>query len=158
MARAEIMDCLPAPAHVFTLSGNAIACAAGSAAFGVYQSQDFQDRLQENIALAEKLAADLKDKHPGTVGFVRNLGLSMGIGIQRPDGTADDEGTFKILFRCYQLGLVVISVAGNILRIQPPLNIEPDLLAKGFAILDQAATDFEAGRIGDDVLKYKAGW
>jgi 4-aminobutyrate aminotransferase len=158
MARAEIMDCLPAPAHVFTLSGNAIACAAGSAAFGVYQSQDFQDRLQENIALAEKLASDLKDKHPGTVGFVRNLGLSMGIGIQRPDGTADDEGTFKILFRCYQLGLVVISVAGNILRIQPPLNIEPDLLAKGFAILDQAASDFEAGRIGDDVLKYKAGW
>jgi 4-aminobutyrate aminotransferase len=53
---------------------------------------------------------------------------------------------------------VVISVAGNILRIQPPLNIEPDLLAKGFAILDQAATDFEAGRVGDDVLKYKAGW
>lgn len=33
MAKAEIMDCLPAPAHLFTLGGNATACAAGVAAF-----------------------------------------------------------------------------------------------------------------------------
>ena len=56
------------------------------------------------------------------------------------------------------MGLVIISVAGNILRIQPPLNIETELLEKGFDILDQSMTDFEAGKISDDVLKYKAGW
>ena len=158
MGRAEMMDCLPAPGHTFTLGANAIACAAGAAAFDCYYQADFQALLRDNIALLEKLAARLKEKHPETVAFTRSLGFSMGIGIQKPDGTPDLEGTFKILFRCYETGLIVISVAGNILRIQPPLNIEPELLEQGFAILDRAMEDFEAGRIGDEVLAYKAGW
>lgn len=158
MGRAEIMDCLPAPAHLFTLGGNAIACAAGIAAFDYFQTEEFQHLLAENITLAEKLAARLREKHPAIVAFVRNLGLSIGIGIQRPDGAPDLDGVFKILFRSYERGLIVISVAGNILRIQPPLNIEPSLLEKGFAILDAAMDDYEAGRIDNYVLQYKAGW
>ena len=158
MAKTEIMDCLPAPAHLFTLGGNSIACAAGIAAFDYYQTEEFQGLLKSNIALLEKLAAELKDKHPAIVAFTRNLGFSMGIGIQKPDGTPDHDGVFKVLFRCYETGLIIISVAGNILRIQPPLNIEPELLEKGFQIIDNAMNDFEAGRIGDDVLRFKAGW
>lgn len=158
MARTEIMDCLPAPAHVFTLGGNSIACAAGIAAFDYYQTQEFQDLLARNTALAEQLAAELKSRHPAIVSFTRNLGLSMGIGIQKPDVSPDLDGVFKILFRCYETGLIIISVAGNILRIQPPLNIEPELLEKGFRILDAAMEDFESGRIPDDVLVYRAGW
>ncbi len=158
LGKAEMMDCLPAPAHLFTLGGNSIACAAGIAAFDYYKTEEFQTRLKENTALLEMLAAKLKAKHPKTVAFVRSLGMSMGIGIQKPDGTPDLNGTFKILFRSYEKGLIVISVAGNILRIQPPLNIEPELLEKGFAILDEAMDDFENDCISDDVLAYKAGW
>ncbi len=158
MAKSEIIDCLPAPAHLFTLGANAIACAAGKAAFDYYQTEEFQTLLKNNVALAERKAAELKEKHPQIVSFIRNLGLSMGIGVQKPDGTPDLEGVFKILFHCYELGLIVISVAGNILRIQPPLNIEPELLEKGFDIIDQSMTDFEAGKIGDEVLIHKAGW
>jgi len=158
MGKTEIMDCLPAPAHAFTLAGNSIACAAGSAAFDYYQSEEFQTRLSANISLAETLAAQLKKAHPTIIAFTRNLGLSMGIGIQTSQGQPDPDGVFKILFRCYQTGLVLISLAGHVLRIQPPLNIEPELLEKGFAILDAAMDDFEAGRIPDDVLSYRAGW
>lgn len=158
MAKTEIIDCLPAPAHLFTLGANSIACAAGNAAFDYYQTEEFQTLLKNNIALAERKAAELKEKHPDIVAFTRNLGLSMGIGVQKPDGTPDLEGVFKILFHCYEMGLIVISVAGNILRIQPPLNIEPELLEKGFDIIDQSMTDFKAGKISDEVLKYKAGW
>lgn len=158
MARSEIMDCLPAPAHVFTLSGNAIACAAGIAAFDYFQTEEFQGRLQSNIALLEKLGQELKAQHPALIAFTRSMGFSMGIGIQKPDGTPDEIGTFKILFRCYETGLIIISVAGNILRIQPPLNIEQELLEKGFHIIHQAMDDFAAGQISDDVLRFKAGW
>lgn len=158
MGRTEIMDCLPAPAHLFTLGGNSIACAAGIAAFDYYQTPEFRALLKENIALAEELAAALKEKHPAIVAFTRNLGLSMGIGVQTPQGEPDLDGVFKILFRSYQTGLIIISVAGNILRIQPPLNIRPELLREGFRILDSAMDDYEAGRIGDDVLRYRAGW
>lgn len=158
MARDEIMDCLPAPAHLFTLGGNSIACAAGIAQFDYLQSEAFLTHLKSNIALLEKLAADLKAKHPKLVAFTRNLGFSMGIGIQKEDGSPDTDGVFKILFRSYERGLVVISLAGWILRIQPPLTISPELLTRGFEIMDAAMNEYERGEISDDVLKFRAGW
>ena len=47
---------------------------------------------------------------------------------------------------------------GNVLRVQPPLNIEPELINRAFDILEASVTDYENGAIGDDVLRYKAGW
>lgn len=158
LAKAEILDSMPAPAHVFTLSGNALACAAGIAAFDVYQTAEFQKRLQGNIRQSEELLAWLKARHPYRVAFTRQLGMSMGVGIQAPDGSPDGDGVYQILYRCFETGLVLISMANNVLRIQPPLNIEPELLKQGFHILDAAITDLEEGRIPEDILKLKAGW
>ena len=52
----------------------------------------------------------------------------------------------------------MISVADNILRIQPPLNITEEELRRGFAITNQAISEYEAGEISDDVLVNQAGW
>ena len=158
MGRSEIMDCLSAPAHLFTLGANALACAAGNAAFGVYQTPEFQTLLRANIETAHRCCAQLKEKHPELVAFARGLGLSMGVGVQKKDGTPDGEGTFKILYRCYEKGLIIISVGANVLRIQPPLNIPTAMLEKGFDIIDEAMTEFENGQIGDEVLANRAGW
>lgn len=162
MARSEIMDCLPAPAHLFTLGGNALACAAGCAAFDYMQGDEFQTILKKNCEILQESFAMLKEKHGDIISTTNGLGLSCGIGIVKTekDGTKvpDLDGTFKILYRAYEKGLLVISVAGNILRIQPPLNIEHDLFRKGFAILDEAMSDYEAGKISDDVLAFQNGW
>ena len=162
MAREEIMDCLPAPAHLFTLGGNAAACAAGTAAFDLYQTPAFQKLLQKNIETLWAEAEALQQKNPDLVQFVRGIGMSMGIGICRtlPDGSkaADPDATFKILFRCYEKGLLVISLGANVLRIQPPLVITTEQLKKAFCIIDEAMADFRAGGIDDSVLSYRAGW
>ena len=162
MARAEIMDCLPAPAHLFTLGGNAIACAAGSAAFDYMQTDEFQQILKKNCEVMDECIAKLQAKHSNLVSGDTGLGMSRGIVIEKTnaDGTkvADTVGTYKILYRSYETGLLIISLAGNVLRVQPPLNIEPELLRKGFDILDAAMTDYEEGKISDDVLQYQNGW
>ena len=162
MAREEIMDCLPAPAHLFTLGGNAAACAAGTAAFDFYQTPDFQQQLQDNIKTLWAEATALQEKNPDLVQFVRGIGMSMGIGICKtlPDGTkvSDPDATFKILYRCYEKGLIVISLGSNVLRIQPPLVITTEQLKKAFSIIDESIADFRAGRIDDSVLSYRAGW
>ena len=104
MARDEIMDCLPAPAHLFTLGGNAAACAGGIAAFDLYRSPDFQQHLQDTIKTLWAEAEALKEKNPDLVQFVRGIGMSMGIGVCKTleDGTKvpDPDATFKVLFRC----------------------------------------------------------
>ena len=86
----------------------------------------------------------------------------MGIGICKtlPDGSkvSDPDATFKILFRCYEKGLIVISLGSNVLRIQPPLVISSDQLRKAFAIIDESIAEFRDGKIDDSVLSYRAGW
>lgn len=162
VARKEIIDCLPAPAHLFTLGGNHLACAAGSAAFDVMAGGEFQDLMTRNCASMERLCRALQEKHPKTVSFTRGLGMSVGIGVVRTDGrgvqTPDLDGAFKIIYRAYEKGLLIITVAGNVLRVQPPVNMTPEHLEQGFAIIDQAMSDYEAGRIPDDVLSHRNGW
>ena len=162
MARDEIMDCLPAPAHLFTLGGNAAACAGGIAAFDLYQRPEFQQQLQDNITTLWAEARALQEKNPDLVQFVRGIGMSMGIGVCKTleDGTKvpDPDATFKVLFRCYEKGLLVISLGANVLRIQPPLVITGEQLKKAFSIIDEAMADFRAGKIDDSVLSFRAGW
>ncbi|WP_300623369.1 aminotransferase class III-fold pyridoxal phosphate-dependent enzyme [uncultured Megasphaera sp.] len=160
MGRKEIIDCLPAPAHLFTLGGNQIACAAGVAAFDYMKSQEFQDILHRNESLIEELSfALLHNPNHRCVNFVRGAGMSYAIAITHPDSdTPDLDGTFKIIYRCYEYGLLLITLAGNILRIQPPLTISEENLRKSYAIIDQAITDYENGMIPDDVLAYRNGW
>ena len=157
MARSEIMDCLPAPAHVFTLSGNHMACAAGVAAFDMMKSSEFQSVLRRNIKTAHECCADLTKKH-SCLGFFRGCGMSLGIGVTDRQGKPDVKGTAKIVYRCYEKGLIVISLAGSILRIQPPLNISDEHLREGFRIIGEAADDYENGRIPYDVLNFSHGW
>lgn len=162
MARKDIMESLPAPAHLFTLGGNAIACAAGCAAFDYYQTDEFQNILKRNERVMLELLEQTMADHPNTIGFIRGVGMSRGLAVVKKseDGSmeADTTGTFKIVYRSYELGLLMISVADNILRIQPPLNITEEELRRGFAIANQAISEYEAGEISDDVLVNQAGW
>ena len=120
------------------------------------KSQEFQTILKENIELIEKLAADLKTKHPDVIDFHRNTGMSMGIGIKDP--VSAEDATFKILYRAYQRGLLVISLCGTILRIQPPLNIKKEELTRGFEIISESIVDYQNGDIPDSVFDFRAGW
>ncbi len=154
------MDCLPAPAHTFTLGGNHLACAAGLAAMDVYESEEFRRTLEENTALLSSLIAGLESRHGDIIGFTRGLGMSRGIVIVKLKGgrvLPDGDGSFKIICRAYELGLIAITVSDSIIRIQPPLNISRENLVRSFELLSSAMDDFKAGKIGDDVLVHRRG-
>lgn len=162
MARAEIMDCLPAPAHLFTLGGSATACAAGVAAFDYMQTEEFQKILEENGKLMKECLEDVCKTYPEVATGVRGIHMSRGLVITKKDENGKDVpdavGTYKILYRCYERGLLVISLAENVLRIQPPLNIKPENLKKGFEIIKASIQDYLNGDIPDDVMQFRAGW
>ncbi len=162
MARAEIMDCLPAPAHLFTLGGNAMACAAGVAAFDYMQSEEFRHILAENTKVLEECVAELRTTFPDVITKVQGVHMSCGLAVTKKDAAGNDvpdaDGTFKILYRAYERGLLVISLAGNVLRIQPPLDIRTENMKKGFAILKESVRDYVNGDIPDSVMEFRAGW
>ena len=155
MAKEEIINCLGSPGHMSTLAGNPLTCSAGIAAFKIYYSQEFQEILKNNIIKLDMLGKKLNEKHKDLITKIRNIGMSMGIEL---NDDKDKELPRKIIYRCYEKGLVIITLAKKILRIQPPLNIENDLLEKGFNIIDESMDDYKNGKIGDDFRKYQSSW
>ncbi len=155
MAREDTIRSLEAPAHIFTLAGNHLSCAAGLASLRYMKTEEFQSAVQRNSDVMEELAKDALLAH-GCVGFARGLGVSYGIGIVDPKtGKPDSDGAFKIVYRAYERGLILMTLAGNVLRIQPPVNISEEHLREGFIILNKAITDYENNDIPDSVLEYR---
>ena len=162
MARAEIMDSLPAPAHLFTLGGNATACVAGKTAFDYMYTDEFKKILTTNTTLMQECLENVCEQHPDIVTGIQGIGMSRGLVITKKDEMGNDIpdsiGTFKILYRAYEKGLLIISLADNILRIQPPLNIKPENLKLGFQIILESIQDYKDGTISDDVMNFRNGW
>ena len=155
MAREEIIDCLGSPGHLSTLAGNALTCAAGIASFNIYYSDNFQETLKKNIIKLNELGKKLYEKHQDLIAKIRNIGMSMGIELK---DEKDKELPRKIIYRCYEKGLLIITLARNVLRVQPSLNIDIELLVKGFNIIEESMDDYKNDKIGDNFRKYQSSW
>lgn len=159
MAKAEIIDSLKPPAHIFTLAGNHLSCAAGIALFDYMNNEGFASSVKLNGKILKQALDELKTKYPDVISFCRGLGMSYGVGIMNPKThQPDPDGAFKIVYRAYQRKLALISLAGNVLRIQPPLNISEDNLTSGIERLEKSIIDYQADKIPDSVLENRKGW
>jgi len=69
-------------------------------------------------------------------------GLNGGIDIVDPKTKKPStEIATKIIHRAFELGVIMISLRGNILRFQPPLVITTAQLDRAFTILDQVFSE-----------------
>lgn len=159
VGRAEIMESLYAPAHLFTTSGNPIACQAALATLAVIREEGLLQQADELGRYLRSGFADLA-KTDDLIGDVRGLGLTIGVDLITDHSTKEKarEAAAKICYRCYELGAIVIFLAGSVLRIQPPLVISRQQIDQGLAIIEQAIKDYRAGRIPDEVLQVVQGW
>ena len=159
IARSEIMDTLEAPAHLFTMAANATCCAAGLASLKVMQTPGFAIDVNRRSARMRTRLEEMALRHP-SVGDVRGIGFSIGVEIvrDRAGKVADVHGAKKICYRGWEKGILMICIAGNVLRIQPPLVISDAEIEHSMDILEACIDDMENGRIPDDVVEAVAGW
>jgi len=140
--RAEIMDAVHSGGLGGTFGGNPVACAAALAAIRIIESEGLLARAR---ALGETMLRRLRRLSAGVpaIGHVRGRGAMVGIEFVGGDGIAPDrETTGRVLHRCHQDGLMVLSAGtyGNVIRLLPPLVISDDLLDEGLDILERAVT------------------
>ena len=159
VGRAEIMDSMDAPAHLFTMSGNALACAAAFATLEVIKEEKLLEKSKELGKYAKKRFDALMDRYE-IIGDVRGLGLSIGVDLvkDRLSKEGNREAAAKICYRCWEKGVILIFLGEGVLRFQPPLVITREEIDRAIDIIEESMNDFLAGDISDDVLKTAKGW
>ena len=158
IGKAEIMDALDFPAHLFTTSGNPVCCAASLATIGVIEDEGLIERSRELGAYAEKRFNEMAEKYD-IVGCVHGKGLNLGIDIVEPGTrTKCPKDALKIVYRAYDEGVVMITIAGSILRFQPPLVITREQLDFALDVLDRVIGEVARGEVADDIVPEGKGW
>jgi 4-aminobutyrate aminotransferase len=144
-----------------TLHGNPVSIAAARAVLDTIA----REKLAENATLIggyliSELQA-LQGRH-SCIGNVRGRGLMIGVELvsDHVNKTPSKMLTAKIVYRAFELGLVVyyVGMNSNILELTPPLVLSKAEALQAVDILDRAISDVENGFVSDDVIKDYVGW
>lgn len=158
MGRAAIMDSLGSPAHTFTAAGNPVTTAAALATLDVIEDEHLVER---SASLGQKAQVFFEQEQQkfDFIGAVRMYGLNGGIDIIDPvTGLGDNLATTKLIYRAFELGVIIISLRGNVLRFQPPLVITETELNQAFKILHQAFSELATGSLKLPKNAQEIGW
>lgn len=159
LGRRDIMQCLGAPAHVFSLSGSS-AVAVGTLKMLEIMERDelWKASVEKGAYLRGKLEA-LMQEHP-LIGDVRGMALSIGVDLVKDRSTMEKnyEAAAMISHYCTQHGVLLTFVGRSTLRVQPPLVITYEQMDKMVEILGKAIYAYEAGEIDEKILEQVKGW
>lgn len=159
VARKEITDALGPPAHLFTMSGNALSCTAALETINVIRDEKLMAKSEELGAYVKERFEEMKEKYE-LIGDVRGIGLSIGVDLveDRDTRIGNKEAAAKICYRCWEKGIILIFLAAGVLRIQPPLVISKEELDKALDIIEESIIEYLNGQIPDEVLEVAKGW
>lgn len=158
LGRAEILEALDAPAHLFTTAGNPVTSAAALATLEVIEEEKLVTRSKELGQLAEAFFKQAK-KNYDFIGDVRMYGLNGGIDIVDPVTKKPSQMlATQLIFAIFERGALMISLRGNILRFQPPLVITKAQLQKAFAIIEAAFNAQKQGKLTLPQNATELGW
>lgn len=158
IAPAEILDCASAFA-MQTLHGNPISAAAGIAVLQTIHREGLAAAAERKGKLLRERLAGLAERHP-LIGDIRGRGLACGVELVRDRNTRQPARmeTAKLIYRAYELGLVLyyVGLNGNVLEITPPLTVSEDEIHQAVDLLDKAFS--ESSTVSDEVISGFAGW
>jgi 4-aminobutyrate aminotransferase len=155
----EIMNCMEAPGHVFSLSGNATVCMASLKMLEIHERHKLNEKATENgNYLMEKLM-ELKDAYE-IIGDVRGIGMSIAMDLVKDRKTMkkNSDAAAKVSYRSIEKGLVLITIGQSVLRIQPPLVITRGEIDRGVRIIKESIEEYLNGEIGEEVFENTNSW
>ncbi len=158
IAPATILDCASSFA-MQTLHGNPISAAAGLAVLETIDAEGLVAAADRKGRLLRDRLATLAERHP-LIGDVRGRGLACGVELVRDRRSREPARaeTARLIYRAYELGLVVyyVGMNGNVLEMTPPLTMTEADIHQAADLLDKAFASLSS--VPDAVLSRFAGW
>jgi 4-aminobutyrate aminotransferase len=127
--------------HGSTFGGNPVACAAALATIQLIEEGLAKNAATVGAFLKNGLSA-LKSRH-AEISDVRGLGLMVGVEFERSDGSHAPDGQLRdrVMQRCFEKGLLVLSCGESTLRFCPPLIVTEEESATAVEIFDNALAE-----------------
>jgi len=126
-------------AHSGTFRGNNLAFVTATAALKHYWENDrFSKDIQKKEQIIRDCLENIVQSYPNAGLCVRGRGLIQGL-----VSTKKHELAGEIANQCFENGLIIETSGANdeVLKLLPALTIEPELLKKGMAIIEQSVTE-----------------
>jgi 4-aminobutyrate aminotransferase/(S)-3-amino-2-methylpropionate transaminase len=138
--RAEIVDAVHAGGLGGTFGGNPVSCAAALASIALFEDRDLAGAAR---AIETRVRARLAPlvRPGGPVAEVRGRGAMIGVELVRPGSLDPDaDAARRVAAACLAAGVVLLTCGtwGNVVRLLPPLVIEPALLDDALDVLVEA--------------------
>jgi len=137
IAREEISTWTPGT-HGSTYGGNPVACAAALATIELLEEGLVANSAKVGAVLKDQLT-ELKPRH-SVIGDVRGLGLMIGVDFEKNDGSCAPDGKLRdrVMQRCFEKGLLLLSCGESTLRFCPPLVVTEKDVATAVEIFEAA--------------------
>ncbi len=142
IGRKDIMGLYAPGSMTSTHSASPLPVAAAIANLQVYHKEKLSQRAK---VMGELLLAGLEKvqkKYPENLGCLQGKGLVAGIQVVKPGSKIpDSETALKINIACFQKGLLMfapVGIAGECIKICPPLTISEDALNESLMVFEQA--------------------
>ena len=118
LATKEAAQGLSAGTHGSTFGGNPLAMAVANAVLDVVLAPGFLEHVRSmSVALKQKLVACC-DEYPHVIADVRGEGLMIGLKCEPPNQ--------QLIEALFEERLLTVPAAGNVVRLLPPLIVEPE--------------------------------
>jgi 4-aminobutyrate aminotransferase-like enzyme len=123
--------------------GNPMACAAALASIEVIEEENLLEHAMMLGELMNKRMAEMQARHP-IIGEVRGKGCLLGVELVKDRATKEpfDLAGTLVYQKAFRKGLAWIP-AGHILRMSPPIIMQPELALKGLEIIEEAIGEVE---------------
>jgi 4-aminobutyrate aminotransferase-like enzyme len=129
-----------------TFGGNPLSCAGAIAVVDIIKESNYIERAATHGAYLRKHLDALKQDHK-IVGEVRGQGMMQGIELVRNQKTKEPapQELLSVMEHCKTDGLLIGKggIDGNVIRIQPPLELTKAQIDKAYQILDKAFSTVE---------------
>jgi 4-aminobutyrate aminotransferase-like enzyme len=145
IGRKDIMNLYAPGSMTSTHSASPLPVVAAVENLKILQSEGIVEHAARMGEILVEELLGLQARYPGPLGCVQGKGLVAGIQIVKP-GTKvpDPETALKINIACYQKGLLMfapVGIAGECIKIAPPLIISEEALRESIGVLSEAVAE-----------------
>jgi len=145
IGRKDIMSLYAPGSMTSTHSGSPLPVVAAVESLKIILNEKLAENARKMGEIMMPELGRIREKHPDILGCLQGKGLVAGIQVVKKDTkTPDSDTAVKINEKCFHKGLLMfapVGVAGECLKIAPPLNITEEALRESLAVFEEACDE-----------------